>query len=36
MVRLNRYGNPSERGRFHCEVPSAAGVNVTMNVNIGE
>jgi hypothetical protein len=33
---LNRYGNPSERGRFRCEVPNAAGVMVTMHVNIGE
>ena len=36
VVRLNRYGNPPERGRFHCEVPNAAGVMVTMYVNIGE
>jgi hypothetical protein len=36
IVRLNHYGNPSERGRFRCEVPNAAGVNVTMYVNIGE
>jgi hypothetical protein len=36
VVRLNRFGNPSERGRFRCEVPDAAGVDVTMHVNIGE
>jgi hypothetical protein len=36
VVRLNRQGNPTERGRFHCEVPNAAGVNVTVYVNIGE
>ena len=35
-VRLRRFGNPSERGRFHCEVPNAAGDNVTVYVNIGE
>jgi hypothetical protein len=33
---LNRYGNPSERGRFHCEVPNAAGDMVTVYVNISE
>jgi hypothetical protein len=33
---LNRYGNPSERGRFRCEVPNAAGVNVATYVNIGK
>jgi hypothetical protein len=36
VVRLNRYGNSSERGRFRCEVPNAAGDNVTVYVNIGE
>ena len=36
LVRLNRVGNPPERGRFRCEVPNAAGVMVTMYVNIGE
>ena len=35
-VRLNRFGNPSERGRFRCEAPNAAGDNVTVYVNIGE
>jgi hypothetical protein len=35
-VHLNRLGNPSERGRFRCEVPNAAGINVTMYANIGE
>jgi hypothetical protein len=33
---LNRYGDPSESGRFRCEVPNAAGDRVTMYVNIGE
>ena len=36
VVRLNRQGNPMERGRFRCEVPNAAGVNVIVYVNIGE
>jgi hypothetical protein len=36
VVRLNRLGNPSERGRFRCEVANAAGVMVTMDVNVGE
>ena len=36
VVRLNRYGNPPERGCFHCEVPNPDGVMVTMYVNIGE
>ena len=36
VVRLNRRGNPPERGRFRCEVPNAAGVMVTVYVNIGE
>ena len=36
VVRLNRSGNPPERGRFRCEVPNADGINVTMYVNIGE
>ena len=35
-VRLHRFGNPSERGRFRCEVPNAAGDIVTVYVNIGE
>ena len=36
VVRLNRRNNPSERGRFRCEVANAAGVNMNMSVNIGE
>ena len=36
VVRLNRVGDPPERGRFRCEVSNAAGVNVTVYVNIGE
>jgi hypothetical protein len=38
-VRLfRRYSNPPERGRFRCELPSAADPNVTpiLYVNIGE
>ena len=38
-VRLwRRYSSPPERGRFHCEIPSAADPNVThtLYVNIGE
>ncbi len=38
-VRLfRRWSNPRERGRFHCELPSAAGPNVTqiLYANIGE
>ena len=36
VVRLNRRGNPSERGRFRCEVMNDAGDMVTVYVNIGE
>ena len=36
VLRLNRQGNPSERGRFRCEVMNDAGDNVTVYVNIGE
>ena len=36
VVRLNRYGNPTDRGCFHCEIPDANGVTVTLYVNIGE
>ena len=36
VVRLNRRGNPSERGRFRCEVTNDAGDNVAVYVNIGE
>ena len=36
VVRLNSIGTPPERGRFRCEVPNAAGVMVTVYVNIGE
>ena len=38
-VRLfHQWSNPPERGRFHCELPSAADPNVTqaLYVNIGE
>ena len=36
IVRLNRFGNPPERGLFRCEIPNAAGEMVTLYVNIGE
>ena len=36
VIRLNRYGNPTDRGRFRCEIPNASDVNVTLYVNIGE
>ena len=36
VVRLHRNGNPTERGRFRCEIPNAAGDVVIMYVNIGE
>ena len=36
VVRLNRRGNPTETGRFRCEVMNDAGDMVTMYVNIGE
>ena len=35
VVRLNRHGNPSQRGCFRCEVPDANNVNQTIFVNIG-
>ena len=38
-VRLfRRYSRPPERGRFHCELPSAAdpNVSITLYANIGE
>lgn len=35
VVRLLRVGNPSERGRYRCEVPNADDVNQTVYVNIG-
>ena len=36
IVRLNKFGNPSQRGRFRCVLANAAGDTVTMYVNIGE
>ena len=36
VVRLHRRGNPSQRGRFHCVIPDASGMDVTLFVNIGE
>ena len=36
VIRLNRNGNPTDRGRFRCEIPDANGVTVTLYVNIGE
>ena len=35
-VRLNRNGNPTDRGRFRCEIPDANGVTMILYVNIGE
>ena len=35
-VRLHRFGNPSERGHFYCEVPDVDGANETIAVYIGE
>ena len=35
-VRMNRYGNPTERGRFRCEIPDADGNTVALYLNIGE
>ena len=34
VVRLFRRGLPPERGRFCCEIPTAAGLNQTLYVNI--
>ena len=34
IVHLSRDGTPSERGRFHCEIPNADGVNKTVYANI--
>ena len=36
VVRLNRRGNPTERGRFRCEIPDINGDVVNLYVNIGE
>ena len=36
VVRLFRRGIPPERGHFYCEIPTAAGVNQTLYVNICE
>ena len=36
VVRLFRRGIPPERGCFYCEIPTAAGVNQTLYVNICE
>ena len=36
IVRLYRNGNPTERGRFRCEIPNASGNTETRYVNIGE
>ena len=37
-MRLDRFGigTPPDRGRFRCEVPNAAGVDMSVYVNIGE
>ena len=36
VVRLNHNGNPTDRGRFRCEIPDTNGVTVTLHVNIGK
>ena len=36
IVRMSRYGNPTERGRFRCEIPDADGNTVALYLNIGE
>ena len=36
VVRLFRRGLPPERGRFRCEIPTAAGINQTVYINICE
>ena len=36
VVRLNRRNNPTERGRFRCEIPDSAGDLMNLYVNIGE
>ena len=36
VVRLLRMNNPTERGRFRCELPDAQGGNQTNYVNICE
>ena len=36
IVRLWRRATPTERGRFHCELPNAQNVNQTVYVNICE
>ena len=36
VVRLHRFDNPSERGRFYCEVPNSHGINQTIFINICE
>ena len=35
-IRLWHRDNPTERGRFHCELPNAFQVNQTVYVNICE
>ena len=36
VVRMWRRGTPSQRGRFHCEVPNSQDVNQIRYVNICE
>ena len=38
VVRLYRelFSGPAERGRFHCEIPDAVNVNLTLYANIRE
>ena len=35
VVRLNRHGNPSERGLFRCQVPDASNTMQSIYINIG-
>ena len=35
VVRLNRRGNPSERGLFRCQVPDASNTMQSIYINIG-
>ena len=36
IVRLNRNGDPTQRGCFRCEVSNSSDVTVNQYVNIGE
>lgn len=36
VTRLKRVGNPLQRGRFWCEIPTEHNGNQTIFVNIGK